>query len=261
MQVIDFDEQYIGFVSTCTHSVSSQLDSITAERARWIRANLDRGLKIKIAVAEGHPLGFAHCLPIELGTWEIEGRDLMAIPCLTLSYDRVYSGQKGSGVGKALVQAVEEEARKSKKGVVVLCYDHDFWFMPFSFFKKLGYQEADRRDNEVIMLKTFAPVDPPRFVDFSPTTELVPGKVVVDAFWQSICPTPIEEMQNIKKVCAEFGERVILHAINTTDPKNRSQYPVSRALFINGARITFEDVGSPEEIREAIGKELESIRA
>ena len=56
---------------------------------------------------------------------------------------------------------------------------------------------------------------------------------MVDAFWHSICPTPIEEMQNIEKVCAEFGERVVLHAIDTTDPENRSQYPISRALFIN----------------------------
>lgn len=261
MQVIDFDEQYTGFVSTCTHSLSNQLDSIAMERARWIRANLDRGLKIKIAIAEGHPLGFAHCLPIELGTWEIEGRDLMAIPCLTLSYDRVYSGQKGSGVGRALVQAVEEEARKSNKGVVTVCYDHDFWFMPLSFFKRLGYQEVDHRGAKVIMLKTFARVAPPHFHDFSPTTELVPGKVVVDAFWQSICPTAIEEMQSIKRVCAEFGDRVVLHAINTTDPENRSHYPVSRSLFINGVRIIFEDAGSPEEIREAIVKELESIRA
>jgi GNAT superfamily N-acetyltransferase len=259
MKVIDFDEKYIGFVSSCTHSVSNQLDSVGEERTRWIRNNLDKGLMIKIAVDEGNPLGFAHCMPIELGTWGIEGHDVMAIPCLTLSYERVYSEQKGSGIGRALVQAVEDEARKSAKGVSVLCFDHDFWFMPYSFFKKLGYQEVDRKDNAVIMLKAFTHVDPPRFTEFDHTAELVPGKVVVEAFWQSICPVSIIEIQNIKSVCAEFGERVLLHAINTTDWENRSQYPVLRTLFINGTQITFEDVGSPEAIREAIVKELDRI--
>lgn len=259
MKVIDFDEKYIGFVSTCTHSVSNQLDSVAEERARWIRDNLGKGLKIKIAIDNGRPLGFAHCMPIELGTWGIEGRDVMAIPCLTLSYERVYNDQKGSGIGRALVQAVEDEAQKSTKGVAVLCFDHDFWFMPYAFFRKLGYQEVDRKGVAVIMLKAFTHVDPPRFIEFNHTTKLVPGKVVVDAFWQSICPVSIIEMQNIKNACAEFGDRILLTAINTTAPENRSHYPVLRTLFINGTQITFEDVGTPEAIREAIVKELERI--
>jgi GNAT superfamily N-acetyltransferase len=259
MKVFDFHEQYMGFVASCTHSISNQLNPIAEERARWIRTNLAKGLKIKIAVAESQPIGFAHCLPIELGTWEIEGHDLMAIPCLTVCYDRVYNGQRSSGVGKALVEAVEDEARKTTKGVAVLGFDHDFWFMPSAFFKKLGYQEVGRQGNKVILLKAFTPVDTPSFVEFKHQPTLCPGKVVVEAFWQSICPTPIEEMHNIRKVCDEFGERVILHAINTTDPGNRSRYPVTRALFINGKRIHFDDVASPEAIREVIAVELKRI--
>ncbi len=261
MQIVDFSEEYFGFVSTCTHSMSNELDAIAAERARWIRASLENGLKIKIAIEEGRPIGFAHCLPIELGTWEIDGKDLMAIPCLTISYDRVYSGRKGSGAGKALVDAVENEARLTKKGVVVLGFDHNFWFMPCSFFTRLGYQEIDRRNSKVILLKAFAPVEPPRFAEFKHNATLHAGKVVIDAFWQSICPTPIKEMRNIRTVCDEFGARVILNAINTTDPENRIRYPVSRALFINGKRLHFDDVASPEAIREAIVQELKIIGA
>lgn len=251
----------MGFVSTCTHSMSNQLDPVAAERARWISAQMEHGLKIKIAIEDGRPVGFAHCLPIELGTWEIEGHDLMAIPCLTVSYEKVYSGRKGSGAGKALVEAVENEARVTRKGVAVLGFDHKFWFMPSSFFARLGYQEVDRRGNKVILLKAFVPVEAPRFTEFVHNASLRAGKVVVDAFWQSICPTPIEEMRNIRKVCDEFGARVILNATNTTDPENRTRYPVTRALFINGKRLNFDCVASLEEIREAIAQELKMIGA
>ncbi len=40
-----------------------------------------------------------------------------------------------------------------KRGVAVLAYNHDFWFMPSSFFKKLGYEEVERQGSAVIMLK------------------------------------------------------------------------------------------------------------
>ena len=255
MEVIDFDERYMGFVATCTHGTSNRLDEVAAVRAGWIRNNLDRGLKIKIAVAEGRPLGFAHCMPIELGAGEIGGRDLTLLPCLTLAYDRVYSGRTGSGAGKALVKAVEDEAIQSTKGVVVPCFDHDFWFMPYAFFKKLGYREADRRGQAVAALKTFEDVEGPRFLPFNHQGKRVPGRVVVDAFWNPMCPTLIEEIRNIRKVCAEFGDEVELNAVNTGDPRQRVRYPVARALFVNGTRVVFDDVGAPDAIRAAIRRE------
>ena len=163
MQVVDLSKEHMRFVTVCTHidDPDEERDNVVWVREAWLRNTLTKGLKVKVAIDNGKPVGFAHCLPIELGTWGMTGKDLMTIPCLTLKYDRVYKQELGSGYGRALVEAVEAEAKKEKKGVAVLAYDHDFWFMPSSFFQKLGYQEVARGGSAVIMLKAFEPVEPP----------------------------------------------------------------------------------------------------
>ena len=122
MQVVDMTEEHMHFVASCTHNddPSEERDSAARVRKSWLRDNLAKGLKVKVAVDDERPVGFAHCLPIELGTWGMSGRDLMTIPCLTLKYGRAYRREQGSGYGRALVEAVEAEARKEGGGSIGL---------------------------------------------------------------------------------------------------------------------------------------------
>lgn len=236
MEIVDLTSEYMRFVALCTHIDDTNDDRERAARVRaaWLNDNLGRGLSVKVAVDGGRPVGFVHCLPIERGAWGMSGTDLMTIPCLTLRGEYVYGRKTGSGYGRALIKAVESEARKSKKGVAVLAYDNDFWFMPASFFKRLGYRESSRQGDAVILLKEFGLVEPPTMHKLNYRPNLVPGKVVVDAFWNPICMTSIIEIMHIREVCAEYGNRLLL---NEYDCGNRSileRYQTARALFING---------------------------
>ena len=105
----------------------------------------------EVVVDNGKPVGFAHCLPIELGAWGMSGTDIMTVPCLTLGSNYVYRQKRGSGYGRALIEAVESDARKTKKGVAVLAYDNDFWFMPALFFMRLGYHQVSKQGDAVII--------------------------------------------------------------------------------------------------------------
>lgn len=250
------------FVVVCTHidDPDEERDSVAWVRESWLRKTLTKGLKVKVAIDNGRPVGFAHCLPIELGAWGMSGKDLMTIPCLTLKYDRVYRGERGSGYGRALVEAVEAEAKKEKKkGVAVLAYDHDFWFMPYSFFKKLGYKKVARQGSAVIMLKAFETVDPPVMHKLSYQPRLIPGKVVVDAFWNPICLTSIVEIHRVREVCAEYGDSVILNEFNCGNRDILEKYQTSRALFING-NLKFWGYAAPrDELRKEIVMALEEV--
>jgi GNAT superfamily N-acetyltransferase len=261
MEVVDLTEEYMRYVALCTHmdDPDEEKDRAANERESWIKVNLKNGLKFKIALKEGKPMGFAHCLPIELGTWGMSGQDLMTIPCLTLGYERVYKGDKGSGVGRALVEAVEEEAKKEMKGVAVLAYDNEFWFMPYSFFKKLGYSEVAREDDQVIMLKAFEPVTPPVFRKLNYQSEPIPGKVVIDAFWNPICLTSILEIHHVREVSAEYKDKVILNEYNSGNKDILERYGASRALFIDGEPKNWGYAAPKDELRKEIDEALQRI--
>lgn len=236
MQVIDLTDEHMRFVTVCTHDddMDNDREKAAPERETWLKDNLAKGLRVKVVVDNGKPVGFVHCLPIELGAWGMSGIDIMTIPCLTLKYSYVYRQEMGSGYGSALIEAVESEARKTRKGVAVLAYDNDFWFMPASFFKRLGYRQISKQGDAVIMLKVFEPVKPPVMHRLNYQPNLVPGKVVVDAFWNPICMTSLVEIMRIREVCAEYGDRLVLNEYNCGNKGILERYQTARALFING---------------------------
>ena len=258
MQVVDLIDKYMHFVSACTHidDPNEERDKILWVRESWLQNTMKKGLKVKVAIDNEMPVGFAHCLPIELGTWDMSGKDLMTIPCLTLQYNRVYNREQGSGIGRALMDAVETEAKKNKKGVAVLSYETDFWFMPHSFFKHLGYHEVARQGSAVIMLKTFGPVDPPVMHRLNYEPKLVPEKVVIDAFWNPICLTSVLEIHRVREVCAEYGDKAILNEFDCGNKKILERYQVSRALFFNGRYKNWGYAAPRDELRKIIDQDL-----
>jgi len=258
MEIVDLTDDHMLFVAACTHidDLDDEMDRARRVRESWLRNALTKGLKVKVAIDKGKPVGFAHCLPIELGTWGMSGKDFMTIPCLTLNYKRVYDRVQSSGYGRALMGAVEAEARKNKKAVAVLAYETDFWFMQASFFEKLGYQEIGRQGSTVIMLKAFEPIDPPNMHKLNYKPKLIEGKVVVDVFWNPICLTSIIEIHRVREVCTEYSDKVILREFNCGDKEVLEKYQTSRALFFNG-KYKFWGYEAPrDELRKVIEEAL-----
>jgi predicted N-acetyltransferase YhbS len=262
MEVVNLTEKYMHFVSVCTHidDLNKEMNYAASIREKWIRETMEKGLKIKVAIDEGEPVGFVHCLPIELGSWGMSGRDLMTIPCLAVQYRRIYNRERGSGIGRALMKAVEEEAKESKKGgVAVLCYDNDSFFMPFAFFKKLGYKEIARQNNTVLVIKAWSDVDPPAMHKLNYRFEPIKGKVVVDAFWTPICLTSIIEIKRVREICSEYGNKVILNEYNCGIKNILEKYQTQRALFFNGKYKNWGYSAPPDELRETINKAIKEI--
>lgn len=262
MEVVNLTEKYMHFVSVCTHidDLNEEMKYAASIREKWIRDTMEKGLKIKVAIDKEEPVGFAHCLPIELGTWGMSGKDLMTIPCLAAQYRRIYNRERSSGIGRALMKAVEEEAKESKKnGVAILCYDNDFWFMPLSFFKKFGYKEIARQNDTVIVLKAWSDVNPPVMHRLNYKFEPVKGKVVVDAFWTPICLTSIIEIKRVRKVCNEYRDKVILNEYNCGNKSIQEKYQTQRALFFNGQQKDWGYSAPRDELKETLNHEIKNI--
>lgn len=257
IRVVDAGERHMRYVSLCTHVDEEDPDHVRAAemRMRWLKGRSGLGgMRTKVALGEdGEPLGFIHMIPIGSPVSGMIGRGLMVIPCLTINYQLVYAQRHGTGVGRALVQACEEEARKRGfKGLAVYAYGGDFWFMPSAFFQKLGFERVSEGSNIWVKRWGYAedPTEPPVHYQYRP----IPGKVVIDYFWSPFCFTVCKEIINIREVASEFGDRVVLREYRTDDPISFARYGMLRALFINGQRKDWGYEAPKEELRKEIAK-------
>lgn len=245
------------FVGSCTHvNETEEWDAVCEKRIGWFgRMYEEKGLRIKVALVGGKHAGFIYLYPIETSPWGPKGKDLAVITCLVS-----HSKFKNQGIGKALMQAAEEDARaQGKNGICVTGYYwEDMWFMPAEFFEHLGYTEVQRKDNAALFFKKFTDdAQPPRFFESKYKFKPVEGKVVVDLFHTDSCLTTCTEAERVRKVCEEFGEKVVLNQYNADDPGTLGKYQVYRAIYINGKEIGWGYEAPWEGIREAIRKALD----
>jgi len=246
------DDEY--FVSTCSHvNESEEIDRCGRRRLEWLRSMQGEGLRVFVARAGGKHIGFVYVLPIEVSPWGPLGRDLVVVPCLW-----VLPGEQKQGAGRALVEAAEAEARRQgAKRIVTTGHYHDFWFMPASFFEKLGY-EAVRREGKAALLwrRLDESAEPPSFVPRAYEFAPVPGKVVIDLFYTTFCLTSDVEAQRVREVAADFGDKVVLNEYPAEDRDTLLRHQLPRAIFVNGEEIGWGYEAPKEGIAEAVSKAL-----
>ena len=255
---MDKTDEY--FVGTCTHThESAEMDAAAARRLAWLGEMHEKGSRVKVANLDGEKTGFLYIMRIEFSPWGPLGHDLMVVPCL-------YVANKGHGVGKALLGAAEEEARhQRRKGIVTIGYYHDFWFMPASFFEANGFSKCggteegyfDSKSRAAVLWRVFdkhakAPVLLKPHCQFKP----VPGKVVIDLFWNAFCQTSNIEAQRVREVAAEFGDVVTLNQYSADDRAAFLRHQIARGIFVNGREIYWGYEAPRDGIKEAITQAL-----
>jgi predicted adenylyl cyclase CyaB len=253
--VRDMDPKTEYYVSACTHvDESAETDAAAAGRLSFLKENYDGGVRAKVALEDGRPLGFLFVMPIELCPWGPLGADLACVPCLFVTPD-----ETGKGAGAALLEAAEEEARQQgMKGMVLQAYYWDFWFMPASYFEKHGYQEAARKGDYGILWKAFdTSAEPPRFLEPSYEFRPIEAKVVVDLFWNEFCLTSGVEAARVRDVASEFGDAVVLNEYKAEDRETFVEHQISRAIYVNGKEIGWGYEAPKEGVREAIQAALD----
>ena len=260
--VRDMQPEDEDFVSTCSHvDESAEIDACGRRRARLLHDLIDRGAVVKAALLDGTHVGFAHGVPIELSSWGPVGERLTVIPCLYVQ-DR----SARQGIGRALIAAVEADARRTGRcGTTTMAY-RDLpgaeWFMPAAFFEHLGYEEVDGRGRYVLLWKPFTDdAESPRFLDPAYAYVPVAGKVVVDLFWNGFCPTSDIEAERVRNVCAEFDDQVILNASCAEDRNALLACQIPRAIYVDGTEIGWGYEAPKDGIRVAIERALETSGA
>jgi len=253
-------EEYEPLYLVCLEDWSGEMKEAGDHKEKWYREMKDKGLKVKLALDENDNVGgMIQFLPIEHSF--IEGKDLYFITCIWVhGYKEGRGNFQKQGMGKALLQAAEDDAKSSSaKGMVAWGVSLPFW-MKASWYKKMGYSKIDKKGIQTLVWKPFfKDAIPPRWIKEKKKPEKTPGKVTVTVFRNGWCPAQNLVFERVKRATGEFGNEVVFKDIYTNNEDTFKEWGIVDGLYIDGKQIRTGPPPSYDKIKKAITKRVRKI--
>jgi len=263
MKITDLDESHQSLYFLCLEDWSDEIKEAGNHKEEWYRKIKDKGLRVKLALNdEGTVGGMIQYLPIEHST--VEGKDLYFIYCIWVhGYKKGRGNFQKRGMGKALLQAAEDDAKSlGAKGIAAWGISLPFW-MKASWFKKHGFKKVDKEEMQVLMWKPFTEdALPPKWNRQKKSPTVTEGKVTVTAFKNGWCPAMNLTFERAKRASAEseFSNKVIFNEIDTFDKNTFNEWGISDAVFINNKEVRTGPPPSYEKIKKLIRKKVKRLK-
>jgi GNAT superfamily N-acetyltransferase len=257
MKIIDLTPEYENTYFCCLEEWSDEIREAGDHKACWYAKMKNHGLRVKLAQDDkGEIGGMIQYLPVENST--VEGHHLYCVLCIWVHGNKQGRGNfQKRGMGKSLLKAAEEDAKKlGAKGLVTWGIILPF-FMRAGWFKKQGYRVADKTGIMRLLWKPFAEdAEPPKFMKARKLPDLVPGKVNVTVFINGWCPAQNLVYERTKKAIFDFGEKIVFDVYRTIDHEILSFWVISDALYVQGKQIWTGPPPSYAKIRRIIEKQI-----
>jgi N-acetylglutamate synthase-like GNAT family acetyltransferase len=260
MDIIDLSDNTRKDYFTCLEEWSGEIKDGFYRKECWYNSMREKGLRVKLVRNDaGVVAGMIHYAPVEY-SW-IEGKDLYFVYCIWVHGHKKGRGDlRKRGVGTMLLRAAEDDVKRLQaKGLVVWGLLLPF-FIPARWFKKHGYRKVDRKGISELLWKTFSDdASPPRWIRAKKKPELVPGKVTVTALVNGWCSGINGMIERAKRICDEFGDKVIYREIDTTSEAAIQEWGLPDGLFVNDKNIYRGPPLSYEKIKKIIGKKVKKL--
>ncbi len=262
MKIIDLPDEYQQLYFVCLEDWSDEIKEAGDHKETWYHKMKDRGLRVKLALDDnGEVGGMIQYIPVEHSF--AEGRDLYFINCIWVHGHKQGRGNfQKRGMGKALLQAAEDDAKAlGAKGIVAWGIPLPFW-MKASWFRKQGYRKADKQGflGQVLLWKPFThDAMPPKWIKQKKKPETTPGKVTVTAFLNGWCPAQNLVFERAKRAASEFGDKVVFRDIDTFNRENLLEWGITDALFIDNKPVRTGPPPSYEKIKKMIAKRVSKL--
>lgn len=261
-KIIDLSSDYKKTYFCCLEDWSDDLREAGDHKACWFHKFKDKGLGVKLALDEGGvAVGMIQYLPIEESF--VQGQDLYFVLCIWVhGHKQGVGNYQGQGIGRALLAAAEKDVKeKGAKGIAAWGLWTPFW-MKASWFKKHGYQRADREGFGLLVWKPFSQdVKAPEWIRPKKDPPRMEGKVTVAAYINGWCPAQNMTFERAKRACAEFGDKVIFLEYDTSDRETLMEWGITDAVFVNGKPVSYGPPPAYEKIKKVIAKEIGKIRS
>jgi len=261
MRIVEVDEATKMLFCQCLEDWSDDVREADDRRCRWYDRFSPRGLRARLALDDaGTPGGMIQYLPIEEST--VDGEGLYFITCIWVHGHAQGRGNfQGRGMGRALLAAAEEDARRlGAKGMAAWGLWLPFW-MKASWFRRHGYRPAERSGIASLVWKPFvAEARPPRwFRRTGRPLEVTPGKVNVTCFVNGWCTAGNLTAERARRVAGEFGDEVVFREVDTAEHATVAEWGLSDALFVDGRQVMTGPPISPDRLRKIVRKRLARV--
>ena len=261
MEIVDLNDDHRNAYFHCLEEWSEEMKEAGDHKEKWFNEMRDRGVRVKIAVVGGQACGMVQYLPVEHAY--VKGEGGYFIPCIWVhGYKWGVGNHQKRGIGKALLEAAEEDARsRGVTGMAAWGLSLPFW-MKASWFKKQGYLRVDKDGMRVLMWKPFGSgAVPPEWIRVRKKPGKEKGVVTVTAFTSGWCPAQSIVFERAKRAAAEFGDRVQFKEVRTIDRTTYLEWGISDALYIDGREVRTGPPPSYEKIKQRIARRAGRIRS
>jgi len=262
MKISDLTKEHEELFFLCLEDWSDEAKESGRHRACWFAKMRERGLRAKIALDDkGVVGGMIQYLPIEQSF--VDGEGLYFIPCIWVHGHKKGRGDfRGHGMGAELLKAAEEDALQlGAKGMAAWGLLLPFW-MKAGWFKKHGYRQAGRNGISALVWKPFArDAKPPQWIQPVKKPPLLPGKVAVTSLIHGWCMAMNLGHERARRAVAEFGDKAVYTAVDTSEKDAVREWGYADALFIDGKPMPLGPPPSYEKIRKRVAARVKKLPA
>ncbi len=262
VNVIDLNDRHKELFFVCLEDWSADMKEAGNHKARWFEEMKRKGLRVKLAMDENQKVGgMIQVIPIEHSF--VAGKNLYVVNCIWVHGHRKGRGNfQKKGMGKALLQAAEDDVRSlGARGLVTWGISLPFW-MRASWFKKQGYTAVDKMGflGQVLLWKSFSDdCEPPAWIRPKKKPMPEPGRVKVTSFLNGWCPAQNIVHERAKRAAADFGDRVVFEMIDTLNRDVFLEWGISDALYIDGKPVRTGPPPSFEALKKRIAARVKKL--
>ncbi len=257
MKVIDLPTGQVDVYCQCLEEWSPEIREAGGRKLQWYEHMKDHGLRVKVSLDESGTIGgMIQYAPIEHSFASGEG--LFFVYCIWVhGYAKGRGNFQKKGMGTALLEAAEEDARALGAGGVVTWGMSLPVFMRASWFRKHGYRVADRMGMQQLLWKPFSPeAKAPKWIRPRRKPHPEAGKVVVTSFRNGWCPGMNATCERARRAAASFGDNVDFRVVDTSDRTTLLSWGISDALFVNEKQVRTGPPPSYARIMRQIGRQV-----
>lgn len=261
MQIVDLNEKDEALYFVCLEDWSDEMREAGDHKERWYRRMKGKGLRVKLAVDDGGVVGgMIQYIPIELS--HASGEGLYFINCIWVhGHERGRGDFSGRGMGKALLKAAEDDAKRlGAKGMAAWGVSLPVW-MRASWFEKQGYERTDEDGTAVLLWKPFTQdAKSPRWIRQKKRPRIVSGKVTVTAFMGGWCPAQNLVYERARRAAADLGDKVVFNGVDTSERSSFLEWGIVDGLFIDDKTVRTGPPPTYEEIRGLIAERVRRLK-
>jgi GNAT superfamily N-acetyltransferase len=261
MKIIDLSPEYESLYLCCLEDWSEEVKEAGNRKSCWYQCMKHQGLRVKLAKdTNGNIGGMIQYLPAEVS--HINGKDLYVVLCIWVHGHKFGRGNfQKKGMGKALLQAAEEDVKLLGANGLVTWGLILPMFMKASWFKKQGYQVIDKSGMMRLMWKPFkSEAIAPKFYKVKKKPENKTDKLNITFFINGWCTAQNMVFERARRAMAGLEQWIDFTEYNTMDSLIRHEWGIIDALYIGDKEINTGPPPSYKKIRRLIERKIKRYR-